>query len=148
MWLECTKVKLTNDGKGQICAVDKRRLLGRVQDRSGRLGNVCAASNRAHACNGPKDEEDELDSRRSRLSRHEAVDNVHAHGQLHEALDPDEGFKPRLVAQGEQGVAGGGDVLVADGDEEVQRRRGCFPETLGVKVAQVKDCRESVSDQL
>lgn len=100
---------------------------------------MSAAGNRAHGGDGSKDEEDELDSRRGRLSGHEAVHNVDTHWELHEALDPDEGFKPRLMAQCEQGVASSSNVLIADGDEKVQRSRRVFPEAFGVKVAQVKN---------
>lgn len=36
-------------------------------------------------------------------------------------------------------VAGEGDVLLAQADEEVQRRRGGFPECLWVEVDEVED---------
>lgn len=103
------------------------------------LPQLKAARHRSHGGQTAKRQACELGRARRRLLGRELGDEVGGEGELGQGFDIEEALEPGNVAGvAEERVARGGDVRLAERDEEVQRGRRRGVEGFGVEGDKVK----------
>lgn len=132
-------VRLTDDAKRHIRPIQQRRLLLGAHHVVAHVPQLKAARRSAHKRDRSKRQPGELCRPRRSLVGRKLVDEVRRERELDEALDDEEDFEPRLVGLvREEGISGGGDVELAEREEDVQRGGGRFHEGFGVEGDEVE----------
>lgn len=137
-------LKRTDNSKRQIRPIQQRRLLLPADHVVAHVEQLETAGRSAHKRHGPECQPGELGRARRGSLRSQPGDEICRQRELDEALDVQEDFEPRPGRRsrgGEERVAGGGDVEAAQGDEEVEGRRGGLVEGFGVEGDEVESCK-------